>query len=201
MDSATLSMARKICRVCQAAFKPEDMVDSKRYDHICRECAKKQSQVQRSLDVTRQNMTALKTFAATLHGKTLKSPHIVELSSEAFEAAGGVKQVAQEFVATMNHMKLTNPASRIVLDCYKILFKLAEAATDHRASAPDLSGMTDDELDNALTATMKAIVFGEPDVLKGLLEQSGYQVYLPDEQLPEGMQEVSANEVQELVGV
>lgn len=114
----------------------------------------------------RQRETAIKQVLVALKGNKLSAPHITELADEIFKRFGGVEQFTAEWHAEIQLAREAKPGSKTVLDAYRDLGRLVAASTEHRASAPDLSDLSMEDLDEVLRNVMPQLYDpGEEDDL------------------------------------
>ena len=79
-------------------------------------------------------------------GTKIDAPHISEYVATLVKELGGLQHLAEMHATQVRHAIDDDPGSKKVLDHFKVLANLITASTEHRQSAPDVEGLTDDEI-------------------------------------------------------
>jgi hypothetical protein len=136
----------KVCRGCGKAKELKDFQrHNDRYEHSCKICQKRE-EVQKSLRLVTQKQIA--EFDRTVSGiaKTINAPHISEALESLMLRFGGVNGFTKFYYEQVQAAALDEPGSKKVLDACKAITNMIEASTIHRASAPDVASLTDEQL-------------------------------------------------------
>jgi hypothetical protein len=119
----------------------------------CRKCRGTEDGDKRALQVK----DFAKHLVAEARGQHINSPHITEVSAGMFELFGGVEGFCKEWKEHIDIVLATRPGTKVVLDQFNDLMRLAKFATEHRSTAPDVATITDAELLEEMTRLIGAI--------------------------------------------
>ena len=86
---------------------------------------------------------------------------------------GGLEQFCAEWKADLDSLRMEKPGSKAVLDAKSAILKLVVDSTNQRHSAPDLAGLSDEELEKEFAGLAAFLLQKNPDVMVELLETSG----------------------------
>lgn len=100
---------------------------------------------------------AVRRAVGLIRGDKIDAPHVSELVEAMFQRFGGVEQFSVEWHIQIMKAAELKPGSKTVLDAYRDLAKLVVMSTEHRASAPDLDGMEDAEIEAILHGMLPQI--------------------------------------------
>jgi hypothetical protein len=149
---------RKICILCAQSLPITtfDLVpETRRRDAACRECREHLAVAARAQDSARQlkkqlkdRTIAAKTLLASLRENHIDVPHISEIAGIMSRQFGGTEEFVCAWFRQLQIAIQERPGSRIVLSAFRDIKDLYVESTKHRATAPDMHGMTDDELEN-----------------------------------------------------
>jgi hypothetical protein len=90
--------------------------------------------------------TTLRVMAADRKGQRINAPHISEVVAKGVELLGGVDGMMRMYTDALKASYEEDPASRKTLDHLRKFVDLIVASTEHRKSAPDVEGLSDDEI-------------------------------------------------------
>jgi len=162
--------SKQVCETCGSVCEPEEM--SKGSNH-CKECRRKKGR-ERSLETSKvARRTAFKALVAGIRGNKINVPHTSEVAAEMIRLYGGVDKFCSEWKADLDSLRMDKPGSKAVIDAKAAVLKLIVDSTSQRDSAPDLAGMSDDDLEKEFAGMAAVLLQKNPDVLVELLEQSG----------------------------
>jgi len=88
----------------------------------------------------------LKEIQHVLCNTTLRVPHISEVVAKGVELLGGVNGLMTMYTDALKASYEEDPGSRKTLDHLRKFVDLIVASTEHRKSAPDVEGLSDDEI-------------------------------------------------------
>jgi hypothetical protein len=90
--------------------------------------------------------TTLRVMAADRKGERINAPHISEVVAKGVELLGGVNGLMTMYTDALKASYEEDPGSRKTLDHLRKFVDLIVASTEHRKSAPDVEGLSDDEI-------------------------------------------------------
>lgn len=112
-----------ICAVCAGGFN---------YDQL-----QKKSKQQQQL---------LQQFVTQMRGEAINSPHISQLCESMYAVFGGMEGFVLKFKEQFDEAVARKPGSQGVINMLAVIVKLTAASTQYRGTAPDIAGMTDDQI-------------------------------------------------------
>ncbi len=143
------------CVTCQHLQPATDFVDTigGLKHESCRKCRTSDEDAERTLQVR----GIAKHLVAEARGTHIKSPHITEVNAGMFKRFGGVEGFCNEWKKHIDILLATRPGSKVALDQFTDLMRLAKFATEHRSTAPDVATITDAELLEEMTSLVGMI--------------------------------------------
>lgn len=162
------------CRFCGKTKPVSEM--SKRAKNGCMDCMR-QRRKDAKVEVAEQNKrTAFKTLVAGIRGNKINVPHTSEVAAEMIRLYGGLGEFCSEWKADLDALRMEKPGSKAVLDAKSAVLKLVVESTHQRDSAPDLAGLTDEELEKELAGLAGVLLKNSPEALVEMLEGMGKTV-------------------------
>lgn len=137
-------------RVCGRCLKVVPNTDFPPDSDMCNKCCERltaEDATQRYEEL-RQLLCgkAVHRMIAERRGTKIDAPHISEYVATLVQQLGGLQQMAETHARQIEIAIEDEPGSRKVLDHFKTLANLITASTEHRQSAPDVEGLTDEEI-------------------------------------------------------
>lgn len=77
----------------------------------------------------------------------LQSPHITEFTDVLVRKMGGLERLVDQQIAQLRRAEADAPGSKRVLEAYRQITNLVKESTIHRQSAPDVTSLSDAELE------------------------------------------------------
>lgn len=159
-----------ICEFCGEKREPEEMTSGMKK---CREC-KREGDRNRNLETSKTaRRTAFKALVAGIRGNRINVPHTTELAAEMIRLFGGLESFCSEWKSDLDLLRMEKPGSKAVLDAKAAILKLIVDSTNQRESAPDLAGLSDEDLEKEFASMAAILLQKNPEVLVELLEESG----------------------------
>tara|TARA_R110002051_G_scaffold25842_2_gene62752 strand:- start:564 stop:1130 length:567 start_codon:yes stop_codon:yes gene_type:complete len=158
------------CEMCGVTKPPEEMRSGMKNCHLCMR-AKAQDQRFEVSKVARR--TAFKTLVAGIRGNQINVPHTSEVAAEMIRLFGGLERFCAEWKTDLDLLRVEKPGSKSVLDTKAAILKLIVESTNQRDSAPDLAGLSDQELEKEFAGIAVVLIKNNPEVLEELLEEAG----------------------------
>ena len=157
----------------------------------CKQCVK---DIQRESEGKRKKSdrrTAFKALVAGIRGNKIEVPHTSEVAAEMIRLYGGLSNFCREWKSDLDSLRTEKPGSKMLLDAKSAIVKLVVESTNQRDSAPDLAGMSDEDLETEFSGLAALLLSKNPDVMRELLEDSGLRLIDGDgnEKLPDGSSE------------
>lgn len=142
----------KMCKHCRLMLEPSEFKGygtGGKVSDICKRCtavnavahARAQSGEEKGREV------AIKSFIAKVRGQDVTAPHISELCSEMIKRFGDLESFSREYYRQIQEAASKRPGSKTALDAYGAIVKLVSASTVNRASSPDVSDLTDADIE------------------------------------------------------
>ncbi len=100
----------------------------------------------------------LRLLVTALRGKSINAPHISELTEQAVVLFGGVEGLAIAWKQQIDEAIKVRPGSKTVLDAFYSIAKLIQLSTENRHTAPDLEGMSDEDIAAELLYMMRKVI-------------------------------------------
>lgn len=159
-----------VCEFCGEKREPQDMTSGMKQ---CKECRriKDREKSQETSKVARR--TAFKTLVAGIRGNRINVPHTTEVAAEMIRLFGGLERFCSEWKSDLDSLRMEKPGSKAVLDAKAAILKLIVDSTNQRESAPDLAGLSDEDLEKEFASMAAVLLQKNPEVLVELLEASG----------------------------
>ena len=159
-----------VCDKCADKKEPEDMSSGMK---ICKQCRREESR-DKSLETSRvARRTAFKALVAGIRGNRINVPHTSEVAAEMIKLFGGLERFCSEWKADLDSLRMEKPGSKAVLDAKAAILKLVVDSTNQRDSAPDLAGLSDEDLEKEFAGLAAFLLQKNPEVMVELLESSG----------------------------
>lgn len=140
------------CNQLRPATEFQDTVGGPKHES-CRKCRTSDDDRAKSLQVK----DLAKQVVAEARGTHIKSPHITEVNAGMFERFGGVEGFCDRWKEHIDIMLATRAGSKVALDQFTDLMRLAKFATEHRSTAPDVATISDAELLEEMTSLVGKI--------------------------------------------
>ena len=145
-----------VCRECACQFPRSQEAPQKR--DCCRRCAqmmrkrnKREGQRQRLAE------SRLKELISAARGQKINAPHVSEICEGMINTFGGVESFCNEWKLQIDIAMENRPGSKMVLDHFYTLFKMVATSTENRDTAPDVAGLSDDELAAEMIAFLEDV--------------------------------------------
>ena len=162
------------CQHCGKTKKPKDMHPVSR--NTCLRCNKSRRQDIKTAEAEKNKRTAFKTLVAGIRGNRINVPHTSEVAAEMIRLYGGLGEFCSEWKADLDSLRLEKPGSKAVLDAKAAVLKLVVESTNQRDSAPDLAGLSDDDLEKEFAGLAAVLLKNNTDALVEILEDAGKTV-------------------------
>ncbi len=169
------------CPHCNQSKRPDEFTDTRTgaKSTCCKQCALAMKSDGKKNRNAEQIDQALAGFAAKLRGTHIDVPHISELAGHLIKKLGGVEQLAELWVTTINAIQDQKPASKLALESLLSVARLVETSTAYRESAPDMAAMTDADIQEELRSLILGEVGSSPRLLGAMAENAGLTVLYP----------------------
>ncbi|MFA7177011.1 MAG: hypothetical protein WC114_07180 [Smithellaceae bacterium] len=146
-DTYLVQPDERLCARCNRLVSIEDFTGDSLNCNSCnqlltQEDANKRYEDMRQLMCTR----AVRGMVAERTGKKIDAPHISEYVATLVKKLGGLEAMADLHVEQLKAAIEDTPGSARVLDHFKAIVNMINASTEHRQSAPDVEGLTEDEI-------------------------------------------------------
>lgn len=154
----------------------------------CTECIKEKTRSSKENKAKADRRTAFKSLVAGIRGNKIEVPHTSEVAAEMIRLYGGLSNFCQEWKSDLDSLRIEKPGSKMLLDAKSAIVKLVVESTNQRDSAPDLAGMSDEDLETEFSGLAALLLSKNPDVMRELLEDSGLRLIDKDgnEKLADG---------------
>ena len=170
---ATTFGSKKVCHYCGT---PRDKDEMPKQGNKCKPCLRAENR-EKSLETSRvARRTAFKSLVAGIRGNKINVPHTSELAAEMIRLYGGLERFCSEWKTDLDALRSEKPGSKAVLDAKASILKLIVDSTNQRESAPDLAGLSDEDLEKEFAGLAAVLLQRNPDVLVELLEESGKKI-------------------------
>lgn len=137
-------------RVCGRCLKVVPKTDFPPDSDMCNKCSERMTaeDATQRYEELRQLLSgkAVHRMIAERRGTKIDAPHISEYVATLVQQLGGLRAMAATHARQIEIAIEEDPGGRRVLDHFKVLANLITASTEHRQSAPDVEGLTDDEI-------------------------------------------------------
>ena len=163
---STVFIEGKLCQTCGAV---KEVTEFRKEDIHCKECRKSKDRDTRLAKKEKDRRTAFATLVSGIRGNRIEVPHTSEVAAEMMRLYGGLSQFCSEWKQDIDAMRVDRPGSKSVIDSKMAIVKLIIESTNQRDSAPDLAGMTDEELETELTGMITILLVKNPKLLKDMM--------------------------------
>ena len=176
---------RRTCSEC-GQLKEEDQFPERGLQ--CVECLKEKALSAKDRKAKASRRTAFKALVAGIRGNKIEVPHTSEVAAEMIRLYGGLANFCQEWKSDLDSLRVEKPGSKMLLDAKSAIVKLVVESTNQRDSAPDLAGMSDEDLETEFSGLAALLLSRNPDVMRELLEEGGMRLIDKDgnEKLADG---------------
>ncbi len=165
---STVFLEGKMCQTCGVV---KEVTEFRKDDIHCKECRKEKDREKRLSKKEKDKRTAFATLVSGIRGNRIEVPHTSEVAAEMMRLYGGLSQFCTEWKQDIDAMRVERPGSKSVIDSKMAIVKLIVESTNQRDSAPDLAGMTDDELESELTGIIALFLSKNPKLIKDMIEE------------------------------
>lgn len=120
--------------------------------NVCRKC--RNSRTTQQVDRLKDALTKLATqqIVAATRGDRLDAPRISQVCAEVFARFGGVNKFCEKWFEHLTSAMQDRPGSRLVLDQFRSLAKLAKESADSLDNAgANIAGISDEDLNILIT--------------------------------------------------
>lgn len=100
----------------------------------------------------------------------IEVPHTSEMAESIVKNLGGLAGLTEMYTNAMKAAYATDPTSKVTLEYFKLTAGIITKSTDQRESAPDVAQMSDDDLNQELTAMIGRLLDSDPDILNEIME-------------------------------
>ncbi len=173
MAEYPLPAAEATIRVCEQCNQLRPLAEFFGKDHTCKTCHQllTQEDANKRCERLEQALThkALAMMATRAKRERLTAPHITEAVSILVRDLGGLEGMIGKYVDHILRAAEDKPGSRLVLDQFRYVTQLIIASTEHRGTAPDVAGMTDEELEAEFATISLRSIVSDPKKLLPLL--------------------------------
>ena len=160
-------------KLCQTCGVVKETTEFRKDDIHCKECRKSKDRDNRLAKKEKDRRTAFATLVSGIRGNRIEVPHTSEVAAEMMRLYGGLGQFCNEWKQDIDAMRVERPGSKSVIDSKMAIVKLIVESTNQRDSAPDLAGMTDEELEKELTGMITILLVKNPKLLKDMMSDTG----------------------------
>lgn len=152
-----------LCVRCETTKLPAQFPEASNKEgrgNICYECLLNE---RRSAIIKRKNETEKTIFNALMGQmrKPIDAPHISEMVEQVMTCFGGTQAFAEFYHDQIIKASVRAPGSKTVLDGCKAIAQMVSQSTKHRHTAPDVSMLTDEDLEREAKALV--LTLHEPD--------------------------------------
>jgi hypothetical protein len=125
---------------------------------------------------------AIQRISRGLLDRRLEAPHVSEIADEMLRRFGSVERFTLDWKRQLDRAA-ADPKTNLktVLDGYKSMFMIFAESTKYRSTAPDVSGLSDEEIANELRQAALAAVRENPDALVELADELGLALVRKDD--------------------
>lgn len=144
----------RLCALCEQLCQLEEFKDGNIY---CKRCSHKFAN--RNLGAERRK--ALRAYmdgvVSQVKQKKIDVPHISEAASQFLKKFhGGVEGWVEQYYEDMQLLRKNYPGSPHVMRVHEQIAKLVKWSTENRSTAPDVHGMSDDQIKAELVSIVMA---------------------------------------------
>jgi hypothetical protein len=137
----------------------------------CKTCVNKKKVLAKLHKRTQDRRTAFATLVAGIRGNKIEVPHTSELAAEMIRLYGGLGRFCKEWKADLDALRTQRPGTKAVIDSKLAIIKLVVESTNQRDSAPDLAGLSDEDLEKELVGVVAVLMAKNPEVLAQILDK------------------------------
>lgn len=174
--TTAVSMRFKNRRTCSECGEIKDEGKFPKRGLQCTRCVKDKKDSSDDKRSKADRRTAFRTLVASIRGNKIEVPHTSEVAAEMIRLYGGLGNFCQEWKADLDSLRVEKPGSKMLLDAKSAIVKLVVDSTNQRDSAPDLAGMSDEDLETEFSGLAAMLLRKNPDVMRELLEESGFRL-------------------------
>lgn len=160
----------KVCR-CPACLEVKDLEDFIPNSPYCLKCrfARQKKSLHNRRQVLRSYMDKL---VSDTKADKIEAPHVTEVLALLLKQFdGGVLGWIQQYYDDLQTTRSKYPGSAAVMRAHESITKLIKWSTEHRESAPDVHGMTDEQIKDELASVMlQRLMEGGADGQKEFLD-------------------------------
>jgi len=118
---------------------------------VCHECVKVRANEQLERSKQKRMDERLRQFAAMVRGDRIDVPHVSEFLAKFIQHYGSVDKFVEAYCT---HVDAAEKGSARAINAMQWIGNLVKISTDYRDSAPDLTGISDDELTKTIRQLM-----------------------------------------------
>ncbi len=186
-DTYLVQPDERVCARCNRLLSVEDFTPGSNCCKSCNELltqeeANKRYEEMRQLMCTR----AVRGMVAERSGRKIDAPHISEYVATLVKKLGGLDAMAELHVKQLKAAIEDTPGSARVLDHFKAIANMINASTEHRQSAPDVEGLTEEEIIAEVKVLSMEAMTADRDQFRDILR-------LVYEHSPELLEEIRAD--------
>jgi hypothetical protein len=170
-DPPVIEHMQRVCVECNRLLDNSEFVT--RNSLKCNACIRrlKAWEAEQQVEELKQVLanTTLRAMAADRKGVAINAPHISEAIALGIQKLGGLDGFMEMYTSALKASYDEDPGSRKTLDHLRKFTDLITASTEHRSTAPDVEGMTDEEILAEYKVLAKQAMLGDSDMLSALL--------------------------------
>lgn len=138
------------------------------FRELCRPCDKIRNNEKRSKLMKAACGELVKKLVTGRATPQIEVPHTSELAAELVKNLDGLSGLGKMATDAMKAAYAFDPTSKVSLEWMKLVSGLVVKSTDQRETAPDVPNMSEEELNNELTAMIGKLLNERPDLLEEL---------------------------------